>query len=72
MKIRKATRTYESWLHEELNVFEEDLSLKHQLLAKDPFIFLRGTSSLWCLTSFLQRNTLHISKQVDLIWEIYR
>jgi hypothetical protein len=47
MKIRKATRKYESWLHEELNVFEEDLSLKHQLLAKDPFIFLRGTFYRW-------------------------
>ena len=47
MKIFKATRKYESWLHEELNVFEEDLAFKHQLLAKDPFTFLRGTFYRW-------------------------
>jgi hypothetical protein len=47
MKIFKATRKYESWLHEELPVFEEDLALKHQLLAKDPFTFLRGTFYRW-------------------------
>jgi hypothetical protein len=47
MKIFKATRIYESWLHEELDVFEEDLALKHQLLAKDPFTFLRGTFYRW-------------------------
>jgi uncharacterized protein (DUF2252 family) len=47
MKIFKATRKYEAWLHEELDVFEEDLALKHQELAKDPFIFLRGTFYRW-------------------------
>lgn len=47
MKIFKATRKYESWLHDELGIFEEDLALKHQLLAKDPFIFLRGTFYRW-------------------------
>jgi hypothetical protein len=47
MKIFKATRKYESWLHEELNVFEEDLAFKHQLLAKDPFTFLRGSFYRW-------------------------
>ncbi|MGE5375226.1 MAG: DUF2252 family protein [Bacteroidota bacterium] len=47
MKIFKATRRYEAWLHEELDVFEEDLAFKRQLLAKDPFIFLRGTFYRW-------------------------
>jgi hypothetical protein len=47
MRIFKATRKYESWLHEELDVFEKDLALKHQLLAKDPFTFLRGTFYRW-------------------------
>jgi hypothetical protein len=47
MKIFKATRTYESWLRSELEVFEEDLALKAQLLAKDPFLFLRGTFYRW-------------------------
>jgi hypothetical protein len=47
MKIFKATRRYEAWLHEELDVFEEDLALKRQALARDPFIFLRGTFYRW-------------------------
>lgn len=47
MKIFKATRKYESWLREELDVFEDDLLLKQKLLAKDPFTFLRGTFYRW-------------------------
>jgi hypothetical protein len=47
MKIFKATREYEFWLQGELDVFEQDLSLKAQLLAKDPFMFLRGTFYRW-------------------------
>jgi hypothetical protein len=47
MKIFKATRKYESWLREELDVFEQDLAFKAQLLTKDPFIFLRGTFYRW-------------------------
>lgn len=47
MKISKATRKYESWLRKELDVFEDDLLLKHTLLAKDPFAFLRGTFYRW-------------------------
>ena len=47
MKIFKATRKYESWLRATLDVFEDDLALKSQLLAQDPFIFLRGTFYRW-------------------------
>ena len=47
MKIFKATRKYETWLRKELDVFEEDLAMKEQLLAKDPFTFLRGTFYRW-------------------------
>src|SRR5512142_68569 len=47
MKIFKATRKYESWLRKNLDVFEDDLALKAQLLAKDPFTFLRGTFYRW-------------------------
>ena len=43
MKIFKATRKYESWLRAALDIFEDDLALKAQLLAQDPFVFLRGT-----------------------------
>jgi uncharacterized protein DUF2252 len=47
MKIFKATRKYESWLRATLDVFEEDLAWKEQLLPKDPFTFLRGTFYRW-------------------------
>src|SRR5690349_10575547 len=47
MKIFKATRKYESWLRKNLDIFEDDLALKAQLLAKDPFTFLRGTFYRW-------------------------
>jgi len=47
MKIFKATRKYESWLRSALDVFEDDLALKLQLLAQDPFTFLRGTFYRW-------------------------
>jgi len=47
MKIIKATRKYESWLHKELDVFEEDLVLKREVIAKDSFTFLRGTFYRW-------------------------
>ena len=47
MKIFKTTRKYESWLREELDVFEDDLLLKHKVLARDPFTFLRGTFYRW-------------------------
>lgn len=47
MKIFKATRKYESWLRKQLDVFEDDLALKSQVIARDPFIFLRGTFYRW-------------------------
>lgn len=47
MKIFKATRKYESWLRAALDIFEDDLVLKAQLLANDPFTFLRGTFYRW-------------------------
>ena len=47
MKIIKATQKYEAWLREEMDVFEEDLVLKREVLAKDPFTFLRGTFYRW-------------------------
>ncbi len=47
MKINKATRKYEAWLRGELDIFEEDLAIKREVLAKDPFIFLRGTFYRW-------------------------
>ena len=47
MKIFKATLKYEAWLRKALDVFEDDLALKAQLLAQDPFTFLRGSFYRW-------------------------
>ena len=47
MKIRKATEKYESWLAKRTNLIKSDLDLKHRLMAKDPFLFLRGTFYRW-------------------------
>jgi hypothetical protein len=47
MKIIKATHKYETWLREQLDVFEEDLVVKREVLAKDAFTFLRGTFYRW-------------------------
>ena len=47
MKIFKATRKYEKWLRKQVDVFEEDLASKTQLIATDPFTFLRGTFYRW-------------------------
>ncbi len=47
MDILEATRQYESWIRGELDVFEDDLARKAELLAKDPFTFLRGTFYRW-------------------------
>lgn len=47
MKIRKSTEKYESWLSERTNLIRSDLELKHRLMAKDPFLFLRGTFYRW-------------------------
>jgi uncharacterized protein (DUF2252 family) len=47
MKIFKSTRKYEKWLRKELNVFEDDLTLKAQKLTEDRFTFLRGTFYRW-------------------------
>jgi uncharacterized protein (DUF2252 family) len=47
MNVIKATQNYESWIRGELEIFEDDLVLKSQLLAKDPFTFLRGTFYRW-------------------------
>jgi uncharacterized protein DUF2252 len=47
MKIRKSTEKYESWLSERTDLIRSDLELKHRLMAKDPFLFLRGTFYRW-------------------------
>jgi uncharacterized protein DUF2252 len=45
--IHGATRQYEAWLGRQTDVVRADLRLKHQKMAVDPFIFLRGTFYRW-------------------------
>jgi len=47
MKISKATRKFENWLGKRLPLLKSDLTLKHKLMAKDSFSFLRGTFYRW-------------------------
>ena len=43
MDIFEATRSYESWLGRHTPIVRPDLRLKHERLAENPFVFLRGT-----------------------------
>lgn len=45
--IHAATRSYERWLARQTDVVMADLRVKHQKMAVDPFVFLRGTFYRW-------------------------
>lgn len=47
MKIKKATRKFESWLRDRTEIVEPDLLLKHQTMQMGVFPFLRGTFYRW-------------------------
>ena len=47
MDIKKATKSYESWLGRQMPLVAADLRLKHQRMAQDPFAFFRATFYLW-------------------------
>jgi Uncharacterized protein conserved in bacteria (DUF2252) len=47
MDIFDATRAYESWLARHTAVVRKDLQLKHERLAENSFVFLRGTFYRW-------------------------
>ena len=47
MKIQKATARYEAWLADHIPLFPDDLSKKHEEMAKKPFPFLRATFYRW-------------------------
>jgi Uncharacterized protein conserved in bacteria (DUF2252) len=47
MDIFDATGAYESWLGRHTAVVRKDLQLKHERLAENPFVFLRGTFYRW-------------------------
>jgi len=47
MNIVKATRRYEQWLGQHIELVPADLRLKHQRMAESPFSFLRSTFYRW-------------------------
>ena len=47
MRIKKATKKYESWLARNITLVPADLKLKHVRMAEDPFPFLRATFYRW-------------------------
>jgi len=47
MDIVKATRKYEGWLGQQLQIVESDLKLKHERMAESRFAFFRATFYRW-------------------------
>src|SRR5208282_3351182 len=47
MRIKKATKKYETWLAKNIAIVPADLALKHTRMAADPFQFLRATFYRW-------------------------
>lgn len=47
MNIAKATRKYEEWLGQQLQIVAPDLKLKHQRMAESEFSFFRATFYRW-------------------------
>jgi hypothetical protein len=47
MRIKKATKKYETWLAKNITVVPSDLALKHTRMAEDTFQFLRATFYRW-------------------------
>jgi uncharacterized protein DUF2252 len=45
--IVEATRSYEAWLASQIRVVPADLRTKHDEMARDAFVFLRGTFYRW-------------------------
>jgi len=47
MNIVDATRDYEAWARQRIDILPSDLHLKHRLMAQRPFPFLRATFYRW-------------------------
>ena len=47
MNIVKATKKYEEWLGQQLQILEGDLRLKHERMAESQFSFFRATFYRW-------------------------
>ena len=47
MTFVEATRSYEGWLAQQIEIVAADLDRKHRLMDHDPFTFFRGTYYRW-------------------------
>jgi hypothetical protein len=47
MNIVEATDAYEAWMARHTSIVQDDIEKKHKLIAKSPFVFLRGTFYRW-------------------------
>ncbi|MEO8662132.1 MAG: DUF2252 family protein [Bryobacteraceae bacterium] len=47
MNFVSETAKYERWLGKHLTLWQPDLEVKHQLMARDRFVFMRGTFYRW-------------------------
>jgi uncharacterized protein (DUF2252 family) len=47
MDIHQATKSYEAWMHDCMNVVESELTWKHAQMRIDSFMFFRGTYYRW-------------------------
>lgn len=47
MKIHRATRLYETWLAKQISLVPKDFALKHDVMKRDAFSFLRSTFYRW-------------------------
>jgi hypothetical protein len=48
--IKRDMAAYERWLRKQCRVVDADLEIKHQLMRKSPFAFLRGSYFRWATT----------------------
>jgi hypothetical protein len=58
--IHVATKSYEAWVRQHIDVRRADLERKHEVMRESPFVFLRGTFYRW-----LQRWSKHCDHLVD-------
>ena len=47
MNIQQATRRYERWLAQHIEIVRDDIALKHTMMASGAFPFLRATFYRW-------------------------
>lgn len=47
MNIQQATKQFEAWMAGHIRLLKRDLAVKHTLMARDAFSFLRATFYRW-------------------------